>query len=202
MSDELEPTERSRIKSLINETVRQPTVGEVEAVFPHTGDEDRPSNHEVNVSVPPGPTPSETYRRRPVVVPTSGSVVTPREGDLVLLQFPRRSDQPFVTGVVYGDADDDRAPVGESGTVRFGRGDLEVQLAGDGSSARLALRPDATTSPDLVVEVDESGTIRLGRPDGSLKPIARQGDAVQVTDPDSGTLTGEITGGSSDVESS
>lgn len=176
MGDELEGTERSRIRRLIQKEIKQPTVGQVQEVFPHTGNEDRPSNHEVTVSVPPGPNPTETYQRRPVVVPTSGTVVTPRKGDLVLLQFPKRSDKPFVTGVVYGDQDDNRAPKGKKDTVRVTRGQLYTEIAGDGSIARIAKKPDDTKDPTAKVEIDDQGNVSI-ETDGDIT-VSAGGDVV------------------------
>jgi hypothetical protein len=180
MSDELEATERSRIRQLITEQVRQPTVGEVQEVFPHTGNEDRPSNHEATVSVPPGPTPAETYQRRPVVVPSSGAVVTPQEGDLVLLQFPKRSDQPFISGVVYGDADDDRAPIAGPEEVRINRTGASVEIvqtdAGD-TVIRVVDREadDDTRAIGLEVNTD-TGDIVLKNQNGHGIEIPASGD--------------------------
>lgn len=200
-SDEIETTERGRILNVVRGELSFLRRGRVVTVWPHTGSESTPSNHEVDVAIPPGE-PVQEPRRVPVRQPTGGAAFVPQEGDMVLVGYLQGSgERPVVLGAVYGDADDDRAPIASAGDIRLTRGDLAVELAGDGSAARLALRPDATTEPDLVVEVAESGTIRLGKPDGSLKPIAREGDTVEVSDPDSGTLTGEITGGSSDVKS-
>jgi len=128
MTDELQSTERSRIRQLIQDTVKQPTVGQVQEVFPHTGTEDRPSNHEVTVSVPPGPNPTETYQRRPVMVSTSDVVSTPQVDDLVLLLFPSRSDEPFVIGTLYGDQDDDRAPIGGATDYRISRTGASIEV--------------------------------------------------------------------------
>jgi hypothetical protein len=219
MSDELEPTERSRIRDLIAEQVKQPTIGEVQEVFPHTGNESRPSNHEVTVSVPPGPTPTETYQRRPVVVPTSGAIVTPQKGDLVLLQFPKRSDKPFVTGVVYGDQDKNRAPKGAKNVVRLTRGSLYAEIAGDGSSARIAKKPDDTEDPTAKVEIDDAGTVTVETDGditvsaggnvvidegGTAKPVARQDHTHPYSWSDSGgsgdTDTPNESGTSTEIE--
>jgi len=209
MSDELEPTERSRIRDLIAEQVKQPTIGEVQEVFPHTGNESRPSNHEVTVSVPPGPNPTETYQRRPVVTPTSGTVATPRKGDLVLLQFPKRSDKPFVTGVVYGDQDDNRAPKGKKDTVRVTRGQLYTEIAGDGSIARIAKKPDDTKEPTAKVEIDDQGNVSIETDGditvsaggdvvidegGSAKPVARQDHTHDFTYDGGGKNSSSLSG--------
>jgi len=180
MSDELEPTERSRIRQLISEQVKKPTVGEVQEVFAHTGNEDRPSNHEATVSVPPGENPTETYRRRPVIVPTSGAVVTPQVGDLVLLQFPARSDQPFITGVVYGDADDDRAPIAGAEEIRINRTGASVEIvqtdSGD-SVVRVVDREADNDKRAIGLEINtDTGDIVLKNQNGHGIEISANGD--------------------------
>lgn len=176
MSDELEDTERSRILDLVRGEFDFPVVGEVTAVHPHTGNEDKPSNHEVDVAVPPGPNPTEAYDRRPVVVPTSGVVATPEKGDLVVLIFPKRSGKPYVLGTVYGDKPDDRAPKAEKDTVRVTRGDLYLELAGDGSAGRIAKKPDDTKTPTAKVEIDDTGAVSI-ETDGDIT-VSAGGDVV------------------------
>lgn len=199
--DDLDPNERGRILSLIDDALALPEIGRVTQVYEHTDPSDQ-SNHEVDVAIPPGETPTTTHRRVPIVQPTSGAALVPQVGDMVRVSFiGGEGERPVVDGIVYGDADQDRAPIATEGDVRLRRGDLEVELAGDGSNARLALRPDATTAPELVVEIDASGTIQLGKPDGTLKPIARKGDAVSGSTSDGATFSGTIDEGSSDVES-
>lgn len=201
-SDEIETTERGRILNVVRGELSFLRRGRVVTVWPHTGSESIPSNHEVDVAIPPGE-PVQEPRRVPVLQPTGGAAFVPQEGDMVLVGYLQGSgERPVVLGGVYGDADDDRAPVASKGDIRLTRGDLAVELAGDGSSARLALRPDGTTEPDVVVEVDSSGTIRLGRPDGTLQPVARKGDAVSGTTSGGATFSGTIDEGSSDVETS
>jgi len=196
--EELENTERARILKIIREEFRMPRIAEVEQVYTRSSADDI-SNHEVDVSIPPGPHEIRSHDRVAVSVPNSGAVMVPQENDLVLVEYlAGDGDRPLVTQVVYGDASDDRAPLGDEGDISLRRGDLEIEVAGDGSFARLAqTSPDGTT-PDVVVEVDDSGTIKLGDPSGT-KPIARQGDAVEDSD---GNQIGTISGGSSTVESS
>jgi|APHM01.1.fsa_nt_gi hypothetical protein len=176
MSDELENTERSRIRQLIQDTVQQTIIGQVQEVFPHTGDEDRPSNHEVTVSSPPGPNPTQTYQRRPVMTPTSGIVTTPKKDDLVLLVFAARSDDPFVIGNIYGDQDADRAPEAAADVIRLVRGNLYIELLGDGSEARIARKPGDTEAPTTQVSVDDAGTISI-ETDGDVN-ISAGGEVV------------------------
>jgi len=196
--EELENTERARILKIIREEFRMPRIAEVEQVYSRSAEGDI-SNHEVDVSIPPGPHELRSHDRVAVSVPNSGAVMVPKENDLVLVEYlAGDGDRPLVTQVVYGDAADDRAPLGKAGDILFQRGDLEVEIAGDGSFARLAqVSPDGST-PDVVVEVDDTGTIKLGDPSGT-KPVARQGDAVEDSN---GNQIGTIAGGSSTVESS
>lgn len=201
MTDKLDPNQRGEAIRRINDASSPPRVGRVVAVRAHTGDESPPSNHEADVAVPPGSEADQQHRDLAIQQPVSGAAFVPRVGDLVLVEY-RNGDSPFVAGAVYGDAEEDRAPIASAGDIRLTRGDLAVELAGDGSSARLSLRPDATTEPDLVVEVGASGTIRLGKPDGTLMPVARKGDAVSGTTSDGATFSGTIDEGSSDVETS
>ncbi|AFH22093.1 hypothetical protein OSG_eHP16_00005 [environmental Halophage eHP-16] len=180
MTDELQSTERSRIRQLIQDTVKQPTVGQVQEVFPHTGTETRPSNHEVSVSVPPGPNPAETYQRRPVMVSTSGVVSTPQVDDLVLLLFPSRSDEPFVIGTLYGDQDDDRAPIGGATDYRISRTGASIEVVttdSDETVIRLVNRDadDDVRSIGLEVNV-ASGDIVVKNQNGHGIEIPANGD--------------------------
>jgi signal peptidase I len=130
MSDELEDSERSRIRQLIRDTISQPTIGQVQEVFVHTGNETRPSNHEVSVSTPPGENPTQIFKRRPVVTPSSGMVTTPQVGDLVLLLFPEQTDDPFIVGNLYGDTEETRAPTAGTGELRFIRDESSIDIDG------------------------------------------------------------------------
>jgi len=198
MTEQLEDTERARILSIVRDEINLPQIGEVTQVTTHSSSDDA-SNHEVDVQIPPGATPVREHHRVPVGVPAAGMVAVPEEGDLVLVQYKAGDgERPLVTKVFYGDADADRAPVGDAGDVCARRGDLEVDLAGDGSYARLAKTPTDGGTPDVVVEVGDDGTVRLGDPDGDLAALAREGDVVEDAD---GNEVGRIASGSSDVES-
>lgn len=200
-TDDLELTERGRILKLVRGELSFPRVGRVRTVWTHTDPADS-SNHEVDVAIPPGE-PLEEPRRIPVLQPATGGVYVPKEGDLVRVSYlDGDGDRPIVDGVVYGDADEDRAPLAEEGDIRLFRGDFGVELAGDGTHARLTQRTDGASDPDLVVEIDDTGTIRLGDPTGTLKPVARKGDPVSGTTSDGASFSGTIDDGSSTVESS
>lgn len=199
-ADDLDPNQRGAMLRLIREELAPPRVGRVAKVWAHDSAGDN-SNHEVNVAIPPGGSVDEEHRRVPVVQPTTGAAYVPSAGDMVLVTYLDGAD-PIVLGAVYGDAGDDRAPIAGAGDVRLRRGELYVEAAGDGSTARIAKKSSDDATPDLVVEVDDNGTIRLGDPSGDLQPVARKGDEVEVTLSDGTTGTGEITEASSDVESS
>lgn len=70
----------------------------------------------------------------------------------------------------------------------------------------LSVRKDGSGSFDVSIEASGSvtvaaaGSVEFG--DGVQKAIAREGDTVSVSDPLTGTSTGTITSGSSDVTSS
>jgi hypothetical protein len=165
MTDELEDSDRSRIRQLIQETVQSPTIGEVQEVFARTdtvanNTDQPPSNHEVTVTVPPGETATQTFDRIPAVTTTSGVITTPRKGDLVLLLFPARGS-PFCIGNIYASDADDRAPKGGAEVIRFTRGNLYVELLGDGNEARIANKPDDTAAPDAEVTLTADGTINI-----------------------------------------
>jgi hypothetical protein len=165
MTDELEDSDRSRIRRLIQETVKSPTIGEVQEVFARTdavasSADTPPSNHEVTVTVPPGATATQTFERIPAVTTTSGVIATPRKGDLVLLLFPARGS-PFCIGNIYGSDADDRAPKGEADVIRFVRGELYVELLPDGTKARIANKADDTAAPDAEVTLTADGTINI-----------------------------------------
>jgi hypothetical protein len=175
-SDELDQTERGRILQVVRGELSFPRVGRVVTVWPHTGAEDRPSNHEVDVAIPPGE-PVQEPRRVPILQPTGGAAYVPREGDLVLVGYLRGSgDRPIVLGSVYGDADADRAPLASESDIRATRGSLYTELAGDGSYARIAKKPDDLEAPTATVEIDAQGTITLDT-DGDVT-VSAGGDVV------------------------
>jgi len=178
MTDELQPTDRSRIRQVIQDEIQEPTLGQVQEVFPHTGTESRPSNHEVTVSVPPGPNPTETYLRRPVMTETSGVVSTPQVDDLVLLLFPARSDEPIVVGNLYGDQDEDRAPFGEAGEYRINRLGATIEIATtDSGDTVIRLAGGDAGAIALTINLD-TGDISLKNQNGHGIEIPASGDVT------------------------
>jgi hypothetical protein len=175
-SDALDQTERGRILQIVRGELSFPRVGRVVTVWPHTGDESVPSNHEVDVAIPPGE-PVKEPRRVPIMQPTGGAASLPREGDLVLVGYLQgQGERPVVLGAVYGDADRDRAPRANGGDIRATRGSLYTELAGDGSYARIAKKPDDLEAPTATVEIDAQGTITLDT-DGDVT-VSAGGDVV------------------------
>lgn len=186
MSDELENTERSRIRQLIQDTVQQATIGQVQEIFPHTGDEERPSNHEVTVSSPPGPNPTQTYQRRPIVTATSGVVNTPQVDDLVLLIFSARTDDPFILGNVYGDQDKNRAPIANPDSIRLSRNGASVDIITTENNEtvvqvvdRASDVPSSTDELSIGLEVNiDTGDIVLKNQNGHGIEVPANGDVT------------------------
>jgi hypothetical protein len=199
----LDETQLELIKQEIREEVQAPRIATVTAVNTRESDSDGPG-HLLDAELVGRP---QTLRDVPVLSPVDGSARLPRApsdpggpDDILVQYLAGENSRPVVTHVAP--TLESPPPKATNGDIRMTRGDLYVEMAGDGSSARLARKPDDRAEPDLVVEVDADGTIRLGDPSGSLQPVARKGDSVEVSDPESGTLTGSITGGSNTVESS
>jgi len=154
-----EPTERGRIQREIDKRLSFPVPGRVTTVYEHTDAGDL-SNHEADVVVPPGSDHEPT--RMPIVQPSSGELHLPTQGDLVLVGFFRGDgDRPFVYGHLYGDRDDDRAPLGQAGIIRQKRGSLYVEQHPDGDWARIARKPADDGTPSAKIEMDTNGTITI-----------------------------------------
>jgi hypothetical protein len=102
------------------------------------------SNHEVDVALfpPDSNIPPENQTKVtdvPIKQPTSGAAALPTVGSLVRLSF-RNADQtaPLVDGVVYGDADTDRAPIAEPGEMRFTREGASIEVVTNDADEPLA----------------------------------------------------------------
>ena len=175
MTDKLDPNERGETLRRISDASSPPRVGRVAAVRAHTGEESPPSNHEADVAVPPGSNVDQQHRDLPILQPVAGAAFVPRVGDLVMVAY-RNGDDPYVEGAVYGDAEEDRAPVAAEGDIRLTRGDLVVELAGDGSAARLALQPTDGESPTARVELTADGITRLADENGNGIEVTNDGD--------------------------
>lgn len=176
-SDEIETTERGRILNVVRGELSFLRRGRVVTVWPHTGNESVPSNHEVDVAIPPGE-PVQEPRRVPVLQPTGGAAFVPREGDMVLVGYLQGSgERPVVLGAVYGDADDDRAPTASAGDIRLRRKGATIEIAsidaGD-DVVRVTRQPEGSDTPDMGLELNLStGEFQIG--DGSGYGILSDG---------------------------
>jgi len=204
-----EDTEQSYIEEVIEDRVEKPRLGDVKKVIEHTGEDDG-SNFECDV-ITAGD--QQHLRAIPVAVPSTGMVNVPRVGDTVIVtRLAGRGDRSVIIGTVHTRTK--RAPLGEEGVIRYNRGSVYFEIDGEGDTIRLAHKnndDDSGSEANVAIEIDSTGatpivnvkadTINLGDPEGDLKPVARVDDSVEVSDPDSGTLSGTITSGSSNVES-
>jgi hypothetical protein len=114
------------------------------------------------------------------MVSTSDVVSTPQVDDLVLLLFPSRSDEPFVIGTLYGDQDDDRAPIGGAEDYRISRTGASIEVVttdSDETVIRLVDRDadDDVRSTGLEVNV-ASGDIVVKNQNGHGIEIPANGD--------------------------
>jgi hypothetical protein len=79
-------------------------------------------------------------------------------------------------GNLYGDQDENRAPKGAADVIRLTRGELYLELLGDGSEARIAKKSSDTGTPSAEVTIDDTGTISI-ETDGDVD-ISAGGDVV------------------------
>jgi len=175
VTGELDPNDLGHLLREIDGELSPPRVGRVAAVYSHTGSESPPSNHEVDVAVPPGGEVDQQHRRVDVLQPAGGTVFVPREKDMALV-FYRNGDDPIAICGVYGDKDPDRAPLGAEGDIRLRRGSLYTELAGDGTYARIAKKPGDLDAPTAEVAIDEQGNVTI-QTDGDIT-VSAGGDVV------------------------
>jgi len=151
-----------------------------------------------------------------ITAPSLGNVALPQPGATVLIAEDS-TGTPTCIGTVHQDED----PVPKHGR--------KERIVGHWSSpGQVVFKPDkvvvkngdtdvTVTDTDVTVDADnvtvnstnttvngdtvtvESDDVNLGGTSGNK--VARKGDAVEVSDPESGTLTGTITEGSSEVSS-
>jgi len=112
----------------------------------------------------------------PALVPNVGDAHAYGDGQKLLVGFDN-NETAYVVGA-YDDPDDVSSS-GDERVIGNHASDAEIRIKGDGT---------------VVINAD---TVEIGGTGGS--PVARKGDSVEVDDPDSGTITGTITGGSGNV---
>lgn len=214
-------------KRIAEEGRRDPVIGVVQKTFVHDSPSDF-SNHEVNVKAV---NENEEFKKLPVHVSVAGEAYVPQKGDAVEVQFLGSDTQSgYVANCIY--TAQNRAPLAREGhwRKRFGpdggpylfvEAEPSDHSAGDPDTIRFAKKPDGLSDPTTEIEIDDSGSttqinittdgdinidadgnVYLGDSSGTFKEVARKGDPVEVFDPDSGTNTGNITDGSSNVKSS
>ena len=202
MSSE-EPTRDARIRRIIDEEITLPQTGIITRVREHQSEDDVWNYHvDVRISEENHPRKVPVATAIPEMIASPRSTAHPDGPDLALVQYldDDESERPIVTNILFNRQD--RAPKGDEGVLRIRRSNLYVEMAEDGSHARLSKKSNDDVTPDLVVEIDDSGRVTIGDPNGDLQPVARKGDEVQVPLSDGSTGTGSITEGSSDVDSS
>ncbi|AGM11354.1 baseplate V-like protein [Halogranum tailed virus 1] len=218
---QFERTESSYLEQRIRDQIRLPQVGEIVKVREHTTTDDD-NNFECDVLLR-----GEEQQRRGALVATPGrdSMHIPSVGDIVLVNFiDGTGEAPVITNVLY--TNEKRPPLAQEGMVRQRKGNLYYEAHPDGDWMRISQKSnddDSGSAANARIEIDDSGAnpvvnietngadininvsggqVKLGDPNGTFAEVARKGDAVEVDDPDSGTITGTITEGSSDVQSS
>jgi hypothetical protein len=204
-----ENSEDAYINEKIEKKMSQPKIASVKKVVEHAAEDDF-SNFECDVITAGN---RQQLRDVAVMTPGTGLVEVPRVGDTVLVsKIDGRGERYVVIGTLHTRSS--RAPLAKEGMLRYKKGNLYLEMDGEGEFIRLSHKnkdDDSTSDANVSIEIDDSGsapivnvkgaTINLGDPSGDLKEVARKGDAVEVEDPDSGTIEGTITGGSSNVKS-
>lgn len=205
-----EDTEEKYIDEKIKEQNSEPMVASVKKVVEHTDSEDY-SNFECDVITAGS---RQHLRNVNVMTPGRGMIEVPRVGDTVIVvKLSGRGERHAIIGTLH--TRQERAPLGKEGIVRYNRGNIYFEMDGEGEWIRLSHKnndDDTSDDANVTIEIDDSGsepiinisggTVNLGDPSGTFKEVARKGDSVEVSDPDSGTISGEITSGSSNVKSS
>lgn len=218
-----ENTQDSYVDEKINKKMSQPKIAIVKKVVEHSAEDDF-SNFECDVI-----TAGDRQQLRDVAVmtPGTGMIEVPRVDDTVLVsKIDGRGERHVIIGTLHTRSS--RAPLGKEGMVRYKKGNLYLEMDGEGEWIRLSHKnndDDATSDANAVVEIDDSGSdpiinisgktvniesdsaivnsqsVKLGDSSGTFEGVAREGDTVEVDDPDSGTISGVITSGSSNVKS-
>lgn len=178
----------STIVSTIQEIVRQELrrvhvteLGLVEAVYPHSTDDDN-DNYGCDVRLKNS---GLLLKRVPVATGHIGTVAIPNISDLVLLTFDKGDvNQPIVIGRLYND--EDRPPLNSPDEVIF-----RLPLAeADDKTIKAAIRnlKDSTPPREILVEMSPKITVRIS--DGTVRATAGKTE-MKLDQPDGsgGTVT-------------
>lgn len=218
-----ENTEDEYITRRVGELVQRPRLAKVQQVTRRhidEGGENKPvSNIECDVITRTG---EQHLRRVPVMNPATNTTHVPQVDDtVVVIQFAGRGHRNIIIGTVH--TTEKRAPIAEEGDIKYRRGNLVFKVDGDGRHVRIFEQKnpeDSIGEAEAFLEVKDSvqGTVininsdsqvtirggnvtvdsenvKLGDVTGDFRPVAREGDTVDLT-------TGEIIASTSNVESS
>jgi len=143
--------------------VRVADLGQVEAVYPHSGDGDD-DNYGCDVQLKNS---GLLLKRVPIATGHIGTAAIPNVGDLVLLTYDKGDvNQPIVIGRLYND--EDRPPLNNPDEVIF-----RLPLAeADDKTIKAAIRNlDANSPPrEVIVEMPPKITVRIT--DGTVRATA------------------------------
>lgn len=152
---------------------RTSLLGVVTSIFPHEADDDD-NNYEADVRLKHS---GLELRRVPIAVPHVGVAASPREGDLVLVQFVDGDlRQPLIMGRLYHA--DDRPPLHRGDEVLF------EQRVPDGTLNHLRFTDDGTIylQRDVTSPEDNSDALTGIRIDGSTGDLEiRAGPGIIIT---------------------
>jgi len=137
-------TEDDYISRRIEELVQKPRLAKVQKVTEHTetGENDDLSNIECTVTTRNN---EQQLRNVPVINASTNTVHVPEVGDtVVLIEFAGRGERNIIIGTVH--TTNKRSPVAKEGDIRYKRGDLVLELDGNGEYVRMyeESTPDST----------------------------------------------------------
>jgi hypothetical protein len=108
-------------------------------------------------------------------------VTTPQTNDLVLLLFPEQTDDPFVIGNVYADTVGTRAPVADTGEIRFNRDGASIDIIREGGERIIQLVDEdadgSSIATGLQINID-SGDIVMKNENGHGVEILSGGEVT------------------------
>jgi len=161
--------------------LRVTELGVVEAVYPHSADDDN-DNYGCDVRLKNS---GLLLKRVPIATGHIGTAAIPNIGDLVLLTFDKGDvNQPIVIGRLYND--EDRPPLNNPDEVIF-----RLPLAeADDKTIKAAIRnlKDSTPPREILVEMSPKITVRIS--DGTVRATAGKTE-MKLDQPDGsgGTVT-------------